>query len=316
MMRHPVGDTAAASGKTDAAATAESASPMIEIDDFSYAYPTSSEPVLTSLTMSVAPGEVCAILGPSDAGKSTVASAVAGFVPQMFGGQLDGDIRVDGRSVPATSLADLVVDIGLVLQNPVNQISGAKFTVREELAFGLENLGVAREDMIERIDKVSTDLRITELADRSPYELSGGQQQLVAIASVLVMEPKVVILDEPTSQLDPGGSTLVFEALHALRQSGITILLIEHKLEQIAQFADRAIALVDGRIQLNGSPADVLADPRLPEWGIGATRYTAAARTLAGRGIWPSGMPIPVTLDGATTAFSDLQARTAEEGNT
>lgn len=280
---------------------------MIEIDRYSYAYPTGTEPALKAVTATVAQGEICAVLGPSEAGKSTLASAAAGFIPHMFGGEVRGDIRIGGRSVPATPLPDLVTDIGLVLQNPLNQISGAKFTVGEELAFGLENLGMDRADMVERIDQVSHDLGIAELADRSPYELSGGQQQLVAIASVLAMRPRVVLLDEPTSQLDPSGSTLVFEALDALRQSGITILLIEHKLEQVAAIADRVLVLMDGRIRLDGDPDDVLADPRLLQWGIGATRYTTAARRAQQHDLWPDDAAVPVGLDAATAALTAFQ---------
>lgn len=277
---------------------------MIELDDFSYVYPTGEAPVLRSLTLSVPAGQMCGIVGPSGAGKSTFASAVAGFIPHVLGGELAGRVTVGERDVAETPLAELVVDIGLVLQNPFNQISGAKFTVREELAFGLENLGTPRDEMQRRVQRVLDDLAIKELAERSPYELSGGQQQLVAIGSVLVMQPRALVLDEPTSQLDPAGSKLVFAALRELREAGITVVLIEHKLEQLAEFTDRVLVLVDGQFVLDGTPGDVLADERLSHWGIGETRYTTAARLARERGLWPGERPLPVSLEPAVAGFA------------
>jgi energy-coupling factor transport system ATP-binding protein len=276
---------------------------VIEIDGFSYVYPSGHRPALRSLDLVVPGGQMCGVVGPSGAGKSTFAYAVAGFIPHVLGGETAGRIVVGDRLVAETPLPELVRDVGLVLQNPFSQISGAKFTVREELAFGLENLGVPRDEMIRRIDRVMADLRIEELADRSPYELSGGQQQLVAIGSVLVMQPSTLVLDEPTSQLDPAGSQLVFDVLRRLRDTGITVVLVEHKLEQLAEVTDRVLVLVDGQLRLEGPPETVLADPRMDEWGVGSTRYTAAARRARRRGLWPAEQELPISLDKAVAGF-------------
>jgi energy-coupling factor transporter ATP-binding protein EcfA2 len=276
---------------------------VIEIEDFSYVYPTGSRPALRSIDLSVPAGQICGVAGPAGAGKSTFAYAVAGFIPHVLGGETAGRVVIGDRLVAETPLPELVGDVGLVLQNPFSQISGAKFTVREELAFGLENLGVPRDEMLRRIDRVLADLRIGELADRSPYELSGGQQQLVAIGSVLVMQPRALVMDEPTSQLDPAGSQLVFDVLRGLRDTGITVLLVEHKLERLAEVTDRMLVLVDGEIRLEGPPGTVLTDPRLDEWGVGCTRYTAAARRARGRGLWPAERELPVALDAAVAGF-------------
>ncbi|GDY32885.1 energy-coupling factor ABC transporter ATP-binding protein [Gandjariella thermophila] len=276
---------------------------MIELDDFSYAYPTGSRPALRSLRLAVPAGQLCGVVGPSGAGKSTFAHALAGFIPHALGGETAGRVVVGGRTVADTPLPDLVRDVGLVLQNPFNQISGVKFTVREELAFGLENLGVPQEEMVRRVDAVLAELRIEGLADRSPYQLSGGQQQLVALGSVLVMRPSVLVLDEPTSQLDPVGSGQVFDAVRALHRAGVTIVLVEHKLERLAEIADRVLVLRHGEVALDGPPATVLADPRLADWGVAGTRYTAAARLARERGLWPEDRDLPVTLDAAVAGF-------------
>jgi energy-coupling factor transporter ATP-binding protein EcfA2 len=194
--------------------------------------------------------------------------------------------------------------VGLVLQNPFNQISGTRYTVREEIAFGLENLGVPPAEMPARIDAVLDATGIADLAERSPLKLSGGQMQRVALAAVLAMRPPILVLDEPTAQLDPVGSREVFAAVQALAARGeTTVVIIEHKLEWIGRFADRIIVLAGGALVADGPPAEVLADPRLHVWGVGATRYTRAARHAQSHGLWPAGQPLPVTLEQAAASF-------------
>lgn len=277
---------------------------MIEFSEFGYAYPTGTAPALTGITVSIPEGQLCGLIGPSGAGKSTVAYAATGFIPHATGGECAGRVTVAGHVVDSTPLPDLVTEVGLVLQDPFNQISGAKYTVREELAFGLENLGVRPGEMHTRVDGMLERLRITHLASRSPYELSGGQQQLVALGAMLVMRPRVLVLDEPTAQLDPAGSRMVFGALDELRRTGITVLLIEQKPEQLAEFADRLLVITGGAIRLDGTPAEVLTDPRLPDWGVATTRFTTAARAAATTGRWPDGRPLPVTLRAAVDGFA------------
>lgn len=275
---------------------------MIRFTDFTYAYPTSDAAVLRGVDAEIPEGQLCGLVGPSGAGKSTLAYAASGFVPHVMGGEFTGGVSVGGRKVADTPLSELVEQVGLVLQDPFNQISGAKFTVREELAFGLENLGLPRPEIIARVDDMLERLGIAALSGRSPYELSGGQQQLVALGSVLVMRPSVLVLDEPTSQLDPAGTRLVFGALDEVRRAGITVLLIEHKLERLADVADRVLVLADGELRADGPPESVLADPRLAGWGVGGTRFTEAARRAGDR--WPDDRPLPVTLEAAVAGFS------------
>lgn len=280
---------------------------MITLRDVRYAYPEAETPALDGITLEIGEGELCAVVGPNGAGKSTLCAAIAGFVPHYYHGTLEGEVVVDGRRTTDHPLGELVQHCGLVFSNALNQISGARFTVREELAFGLENLGVERGEMLARIDDVLDLLNITDLAERSPFALSGGQQQRVALASILVMRPRVLLLDEPTAQLDPLGTQEVFEAIHALSRTGITVVLVEHKPELVAEFADRIIAMQSGRILLEGSPEHVLTAPAVRASGVALSRYTHVAEAARERGLWPAERPLPITLDQAVEGFGVLQ---------
>lgn len=278
---------------------------MIDIHGLTYTYPASETPALNGIDLHVPEGQLCAVVGANGAGKSTLCYAIAGFVPHFYGGALQGRVAVAGRDVAKASLAELAGEIGLVFANPFNQITGARFTVREEVAFGLENLGVPRNEMLARVDAALALVGLAGMGDRSPYALSGGQQQRAALASVIVMRPRVLVLDEPTSQLDPVGTREVFETLAGLAQAGgTTVVLVEHKLEWIAVHADRVVVLAGGHAVLDGPPADVLAAAALPDHGLAPTRYTQAARLAVARGLAPADRPLPVTLDQATRFFT------------
>lgn len=276
---------------------------MITLRDVHYTYPGETGAALNGVTLEIAEGEILALVGSNGAGKSTLCYTIAGFVPHYFHGELRGEVIVDGRNTVEHPLGELVKHTGLVFHNPLNQISGARFTVREELGFGLENLGVPRREMLARIEQALGLVGIAHLADRSPFELSGGQQQRVALASILVMGPRVLLLDEPTAQLDPLGTKEVFAAIKALSRSGVTVVLAEHKPELIAGFADRVVVLHQGQIWTQGPPRTVLADAGLDAIGVSVSRYTQAARAGLQRGMWPGDQPLPVTLDEAVAGF-------------
>jgi energy-coupling factor transport system ATP-binding protein len=269
-----------------------------------YAYPDTDEEVLRGIDLTVDAGQVVGVVGASGAGKTTLAKTISGFIPHSEGGDLSGTVEVDGINVRASTLADVVSRVGMVTQNPFNQISGAKYTVREEIAFGLENLGVPRDEMIERVAGIVELLGIGELVDRSPYALSGGQQQLVAIASMMVMRPRVLVMDEPTSQLDPSGSRLVFDIMESLADDGTAIIVFEHKLELLREHATMLHVLAGGVIARSGPPREVLSDPRTEEWAVGSTRFTRAARRAVEQGLLTKGTELPVSLPDAMEVFS------------
>jgi energy-coupling factor transporter ATP-binding protein EcfA2 len=194
--------------------------------------------------------------------------------------------------------------VGLVFSNPFNQITGARFTVRDEVAFGLENMGAPPEEMGPRVDAMLKFAGLADLAGRSPFALSGGQQQRLAIASVLVMRPKVIVLDEPTSQLDPIGSKEVFAVLRDLAATDeATVFLAEQKLEWVAAFADRVLVLHEGRLVADGPPGEILAAEDLARYGLEPTRYTQAARAARGAGLRDAADELPVTLEEAVEFF-------------
>lgn len=276
---------------------------MIDLADVSYAYPDTDHYVLSHVNLKVEPGTVTGIVGASGSGKTTLAKIISGFIPHVDGGELSGSVVVDGATIADVTLSEAVSHVGLVIQSPFNQISGAKFTVREELAFGLENLGVAREEMAERVTAVAELLGITGLLERSPYALSGGQQQLVAIASMIIMNTPVLVMDEPTSQLDPGGTRMVFDVMSSLRDAGITLVVFEHKLELLREHADIVHVLAESQLIASGPSRAMLADPRLEKWGIGSTRFTAAAAAARDRKLLSKDAELPVSLTDAVPEF-------------
>jgi len=276
---------------------------IVELKNVTYKYPLTDSPVLQNIDLQVNEGEFVAVIGPNEAGKSTLCYAIAGFVPHFFKGELTGTVEVAGKESSKSSLHEWVLNVGLAFQNPFNQISGAKYTVFEEIAFGLENIGVPREEMKVRVEDAMKLTGISDLADRSPYSLSGGQQQRVALTSILVMQPKVLVLDEPTSQMDPIGTREVFGVIRTMAEKGMTVVLVEHKVEWIANFADRVIALHEGQILLEGKPQEVLTSDLLADRGFGISRYTSAARKAKELGLWQK-ETLPVTLDEAVEGFS------------
>lgn len=247
----------------------------VVLKNVSYKYPTSEENVLDNVSLQIKKGEFCSIIGSNGSGKTTLCSVIRGFVPKFYKGDLQGDILINGEDISDKSLGELAKDIGFVFQNPFTQISGVAKTVYEELAFGLENLGVPPAEIRERVERVLKLTKTEEFKDRNPYMLSGGQQQRVALAAILVMEQDILVIDEPTSQLDPQSTDDVFEIIQLMRGMGKTIILVEHKMEQIARYSDHVIVLDKGKIVLEGTAEEVFTDSRcekfhtrLPQWTV------------------------------------------------
>lgn len=270
---------------------------MIHLHDVTYQYPATHQPALHSVNLEVPRGQFCAVVGANQAGKSTLCHLLAGFIPHFYHGELRGLIQVAGHDVRATTPGQLAGTVGLVFQNPFNQITGARYTVREEIAFGLENLGVPPDEMAKRIEHVLSLTQLDRLAERSPITLSGGEQQRLALASVIVMQPDLLVLDEPTTQLDPIGTRHVFAIIADLLSTyELAVILTSHKLEWIASYAHRVIALSRGRIVADGPPHDVLVTDTMLKHNIGQTQYTRVAVTAVERGLVPDSKRLPVTL--------------------
>ena len=269
---------------------------VITVKNLRYRYPHAKELALDGLDFSVEKGEFIGIIGENGAGKSTLSQALMGLVPQFYKGAYGGTVMVDGIEAGRTPVAQLCGHVGLVFQNPFNQLSGAKDNVYEEVAFGMQNLGVPAEEMKNRVEEALKLLDIWQYRDRNPFDLSGGQMQRVAIASVLVMRPDVMILDEPTSQLDPEGSDEVFKAVETLTGSGITILMIEQKIEKLAAYCDRILLLHKGKQIAFDTPQKVFSMPDLKDYGIQAPAFT---RICKAEGVTLADGTYPVTVEEA-----------------
>lgn len=254
--------------------------PVIEVENLKYRYPHADALALDGLTFTVEKGEFIGIVGANGAGKSTLSQALIGLVPQFYNGAYGGRVLIDGRPAETTPVSELCCKVGLVFQNPFNQLSGAKDTVYEEVAFGMQNLGVPRAEMHRRTENALKLLDIWQFRDRNPFDLSGGQMQRVAIASILVMEPDIMVMDEPTSQLDPQGSEEVFRTVDKLTHSGITILMIEQKIEKIAAYCDRILLLHQGHQIAFDTPQKIFSRTDLERLGVQAPVFTRICRAL------------------------------------
>ena len=246
----------------------------IKIENLKYRYPNTTKLALDGLDFEIEKGSFIGIIGENGAGKSTLCQAFNGLVPGFFKGAYGGKVLIGDTEVAKTTVSKLCQKVGLVFQNPFNQLSGAKETVFEEIAFGLQNFGVPKEEMISRVNEVMELLDIADYRDRNPFDLSGGQMQRVALAGILAMKPEVIVLDEPTSQLDPAGSEEVFAAVDKLAKSGITIIMVEQKLEKLAEYCDRILLLHQGKQIAFDSPEQIFSREDLQNYGVNPPAYT------------------------------------------
>ena len=251
-----------------------------KIENVSYKYPLEEKQTLKNINIEIKKGEFWAVIGKNGSGKTTFCNMLRRFVPDFYKGELTGKITLEDKELKDYSQKELVQKIGFVFQNPFTQISGVKDTVFEEIAYGLENLGLDKEEIISRVEKILKLLEIEKLRDRNPYDLSGGQKQRVALASIIAMDPDILVIDEPTSQLDPKGTEDIFKIINLMANEGKTIILVEHKLELIAEYAENILVLDEGEIILNGKAEEVLNNKILLEKEIGMTQYSMLAYEL------------------------------------
>lgn len=258
---------------------------VIEFKDVSYKYPLTKECSIKNVSFSIEKGNFYGIIGPNGAGKTTLCALIRGFAPSFYKGELTGEVLIEGKPTTDFKEGDLSLKIGYVFQNPFNQISGIKDTVFEEVAFGLENFGVELDEIERRVVAIMEQTNIMHLAMKNPFDLSGGQQQRVALASILVLEPDILVIDEPTSQLDPEGTESVFKIIKQMKEQQKTVILIEHKVDLLAEFADEIIVVKDGEIIKKGPNKEVLVDTNLITQGVQLPQMSVLSDMLIKKGV-------------------------------
>jgi len=271
---------------------------LIDVSDvtFTYRVQPDEETALDGVSLEVTEGSFVGVTGPSDAGKSTLGRLLASYVPNYFEGALEGSVTVGDHDVTETSIAEMSDTVGLLFENPFDQLTGASSTVFEEVAFGLENKGVGREELIETTAEKLRLTGIEHLYDRNPQQLSGGQSQRVALASMLAMEPEVLVFDEPTSQLDPHGTEEVMRVVASLADEGYTVVVVSHDLDRLGHHLDRLVVMNEGSIVADGRPQELFRDAdgddpyELPDAATVGKRLRALGKV-------PGDEPLPLTLE-------------------
>ncbi|TET57111.1 ATP-binding cassette domain-containing protein [Candidatus Bathyarchaeota archaeon] len=252
---------------------------IVEAKDLTYTYPNAEKPALDDVSFEIQKGEFVILTGPSGCGKTSLCRCLNGLIPHFYQGELKGKIVVNGLNVVDHPIHELAMCVGLVFQNPENQLFA--LSVEKDVAFGLENLGIPRKEMRERVNWAMETAGIMDLAERAPHELSGGQQQRVAIASIMAMNPEILVLDEPTSFLDPVGAKKIFGVISKLNESlDVTVILIEHRLDLVARYANHVVVMDAGKIILDGEPREVLNSEKTRMLGVGIPKVTRLFQLL------------------------------------
>lgn len=269
--------------------------PLISVEGLSFAYGESERSALEDLYLQIWPGEFVGVTGPAGAGKSTLVLCINGIIPHFQTGRFQGKVLIAGKDTFETGCAEISKRVGSVFQDPEAQIVAP--TVEDEIAFGLENFGVEPLLMEKRISEALQVIGITHLRHRSTMELSGGQKQRVAIAAAVAMRPEILILDEPTSELDPLGTLEVFEVLRQLnRDHHLTIIVVEQKITILLEYIKRLLVLEQGRLQADCTPAQIVGEPeRLRRIGLKAPPVSELAYLLQKKGLYHGDLPLTVT---------------------
>lgn len=268
---------------------------IIQIENLTYEYALAEQPALRGINLTIQEGEYLAIVGSGGAGKTSLCLSLNGIIPHMMMGYMSGQVLVDGQDTAETQVRELARVVGMVFDNPEFQLS--QMSAMSEVALGLENIGVPRDEMLRRIEEVLDIVGLSGFEDRSPLALSGGQQQRLAIASALAMYPRVLVLDEPTSNLDPIGKEEVFSVAARLNKDrGMTIVIVEHEIEVIAAYADRILVMAEGEIAMVGTPHEIFAQVEVLEAiGVRSPQVTQLAYQLEKRGRPLSDYPVTLS---------------------
>ena len=266
---------------------------MIEINGLTFQYEGSEKPALNDITLNIEDGSFIGVIGPAGAGKTTLAFAICGIVPHSYKGDFYGSVKINGIDTVDSKLTDISRQVGIVFQDVESQIISS--VVEDELLFGLESYGVPHDEIESRLSFALEKVGIPQLRNRTIASLSGGQRQKVAIASIVALRPKILVLDEPTGELDPGSSRQIFGLLRSLNQEyGMTVIVIEQKIMLLCEFAERLIVLENGRSAYSGKVRDVLAhSEELVELGVNCPRTALLSKLISQK----TGISLPAAAD-------------------
>ena len=282
----------------------EDAPTIIRLDDVSFTYADAVEPALDHVSLEIPEGGFVGVIGPSGAGKSTLAALLSGAIPHHYRGTLFGSTLVDGRDTCEVTLTDISRVVGSVAQDIDSQMVAS--AVEDEMLFGLENFGVPHDEIEERVTGALEACGVLDLSGREIATLSGGQKQKVAIAAILALRPRVLVLDEPTAALDPASSTAVFETLRDLNAEGVTVIVVEQKVALLTAYCDSVVVLSEGRVAFDGTPREVFSHAdELRALGVDSPRVTRVSNSLAQHGVMPPAPPC-LSVEEAEGLVADL----------
>lgn len=286
----------------------------VSTEDLGWKYAGRKNFAIEHVNLNIEENTFTSVVGPNEHGKTTLVSCIKGIIPNSFHGVWRGKVEIFGKDVRKMSAQALASEIGFVFADPEAQFTS--MTVEEELVFGLENVGLPLDEVKSRLEWVTDITLIENLLDKSPYEISGGQKQRVAIASVLAMRPRIMILDEPTSMLDPLGKDFIFDILTNLKkEQDLTLIVVEHNIEQVAPLSDQILLMYEGNIAKMAPPANFFEDSDfLYEHGINAPQATAFIDALKQQKLYDG--PLPIGLDEAVTVTRSLLKSDGEKEET
>ena len=276
---------------------------LVELQHINYRYPLTSELTIKDLSLKVEPGEVLGLIGSNGSGKTTICNIMRGFIPAFYKGELEGKVIFEDKPLDTSNLGRLAQKIGYAFQNPFTQITGVKYSVYDEIGYGLENLSVPRKEANEKVEQVIELLNLQKIRNQNPYDLSGGQKQMVALASVIVLDPELIILDEPTSQLDPSSTLAVYNIVKNLKKQGKTIIIVDHKVDLLAQVCDEIAVIQDGQLVVKGETHHVFSDEKVVAAGGQIPEVSAFYLKK-----YPKSKQVPVTVDEAYEMLKEARA--------
>jgi energy-coupling factor transport system ATP-binding protein len=291
------------------------AKPIIEFKDVTFWYgETDEEPALKNINLTIHEGDYVALLGLNGSGKTSLQLCINGVIPNSVVGEFEGDVIVDGHNTFDTPVREMAKSVGMVFDNPEFQLS--QMSVAEEIALGMESLGYSYEEMKKTIPEVLDIVGLQGLESRSPFGLSGGQQQRLSIASALAMHPKILVMDEPTSNVDPIGKEEIFSVAYKLnRERNMTVVMAEHEVEVMAQYANLVVVMDHGEILLHGSPQDVFSNVELiKKLGLRMPQVAEYGFYLEKENLIDLGGKYPVTLDRALHVYGEAFSENKKAG--